>query len=288
MPMVWYIPPLSPVVDAVSRGGHDGEDLGNLFGALEALRIPIEYLAGLFTAGDTGTVEAVLRRLCRDAVPHARHQSRRRPNLIPQAVGMTEEQIYAMYRLLAIAKYEGALRHSVGVRRRGPSIGGDGHRVCPVVRRWTGNVRVRSIRRGQRRAGARRGGDLPRATTATDRRRDGRERPAAVPESTFSIGMAEERRQDVPAMRILNRSRADVVRLQDRVVWQCASLLLAYPDQHLAERLRTTADLRAEAHGPAAVELLERTITALRSNPLIRRRPTTSKLSTSEGVPRCT
>ena len=34
--MVWYIPPLSPVVDAVSRDGHDGEDIGNLFGALEA------------------------------------------------------------------------------------------------------------------------------------------------------------------------------------------------------------------------------------------------------------
>lgn len=51
VPMVWYIPPLSPVVDAVSRDGHDGEDIGNLFGALEALRIPIEYLAGLFTAG---------------------------------------------------------------------------------------------------------------------------------------------------------------------------------------------------------------------------------------------
>ena len=41
MPMVWYIPPLSPVVDAVSRDGHDGEDLGNLFGAIDALRIPM-------------------------------------------------------------------------------------------------------------------------------------------------------------------------------------------------------------------------------------------------------
>ena len=56
--MVWYIPPLlSPVVDAVSRDGHDGEELGNLFGALEALRIPIQYLAELFTAGDTTVVE---------------------------------------------------------------------------------------------------------------------------------------------------------------------------------------------------------------------------------------
>ena len=63
VPMVWYVPPLSPVVDAVSRDGHDGEDLGNLFGALDALRIPMEYLAGLFTAGDTAVVEGVLRRL---------------------------------------------------------------------------------------------------------------------------------------------------------------------------------------------------------------------------------
>lgn len=107
MPMVWYIPPLSPVVDAVSHDGHDGEDLGNLFGALDALRIPIEYLAELFTAGDTQVVAGVLRRLAamrsymrdvnlgRQTQPHIAH-----------AVGMTEEQIYDMYRLLAIAKYE--------------------------------------------------------------------------------------------------------------------------------------------------------------------------------------
>jgi nitrate reductase beta subunit len=50
MPMVWYIPPLSPVVDVLRDTGHDGENLGNLFGAVDALRIPVEYLAGLFTA----------------------------------------------------------------------------------------------------------------------------------------------------------------------------------------------------------------------------------------------
>jgi nitrate reductase beta subunit len=107
MPMVWYVPPLSPVVDAVCREDHDGENLGNLFGALEALRIPIEYLAGLFTAGDTDVVRGVLQRLAamrsymrdinlgRETQPH-----------IPRAVGMTEEQMYEMYRLLALAKYE--------------------------------------------------------------------------------------------------------------------------------------------------------------------------------------
>lgn len=107
VPMVWYIPPLSPVVDAIGRDGHDGEDLGNLFGALGALRIPIEYLAGLFTAGDTTVVESVLRRLAAMR-SYMRDINLGRPTQphIPESVGMTEEQIYQMYRLLALAKYE--------------------------------------------------------------------------------------------------------------------------------------------------------------------------------------
>src|SRR3546814_613092 len=63
MPMVWYIPPLSPVVDVIKDTGHDAEDHGNLFAAIEALRIPVEYLANLFTSGDPEPVEQVLRRL---------------------------------------------------------------------------------------------------------------------------------------------------------------------------------------------------------------------------------
>ena len=61
--MVWYIPPLSPVVDVVRDSGFDGEDAGNLFAAVDALRIPIDYLAWLFTAGDPEPVRQVLRRL---------------------------------------------------------------------------------------------------------------------------------------------------------------------------------------------------------------------------------
>ncbi len=52
MPMVWYVPPLSPVVDVLTNTGHDGEKAGNLFGAIDALRIPIGYLAEIFSAGD--------------------------------------------------------------------------------------------------------------------------------------------------------------------------------------------------------------------------------------------
>ncbi|MFD0853738.1 nitrate reductase subunit beta, partial [Actinomadura adrarensis] len=107
MPMVWYIPPLSPVVDVVRDTGEDAESSGNLFAAIEALRIPIDYLAQLFTAGDPAPVDAVLRRLAamrsymRDI-----NLGRDADDSIPENVGMTGEQMYDMYRLLALAKYD--------------------------------------------------------------------------------------------------------------------------------------------------------------------------------------
>jgi len=107
MPMVWYIPPLSPVVDALRDTGNDAEDVDNLFGALDTLRIPIEYLAELFTAGDPAPVQASLRKLAamRSYMRDVNLGREPRPE-IPEAVGMTEESVYEMYRLLAIAKYE--------------------------------------------------------------------------------------------------------------------------------------------------------------------------------------
>ena len=107
MPMVWYIPPLSPVVDVVGETGEDSEDSGNLFAAIDTLRIPVEYLAELFTAGDTVPVTAVLKKLAamrsfmRDI-----SMGREANPAIPASVGMDSETMLEMYRLLAIAKYE--------------------------------------------------------------------------------------------------------------------------------------------------------------------------------------
>jgi nitrate reductase beta subunit len=107
MPMVWYVPPLSPVVDLLREQGHDAEGHATLFGAIDALRIPVEYLAELFTAGDTEVVTGVLRRLAAmrsylrgiTVDGHADES-------IPASVGMTGGAMYEMYRLMAIAKYE--------------------------------------------------------------------------------------------------------------------------------------------------------------------------------------
>ena len=63
--------------------GHDAEDHGNLFGAIDALRIPVEYLAELFTAGDLAPVDRVPAHAGGDALLHARHQPRPRPATSP-------------------------------------------------------------------------------------------------------------------------------------------------------------------------------------------------------------
>lgn len=59
------------MVDALSGSGHDAKDAGNLVGAIGTLRIPLEYLAEMFTAGDTGPVRALgdARRLEESALP---------------------------------------------------------------------------------------------------------------------------------------------------------------------------------------------------------------------------
>ncbi len=136
MPMVWYVPPLSPVVEALSSTGHDGEDADNLFGAIDALRIPTEYLAELFTAGDPQPVRASLARLA------AMRAHMRRVNLgqplapeIAASVRMTPAELKAMYRLLAIAKYEhryvipnsaGSQAHRLDALATGCSLDTDG------------------------------------------------------------------------------------------------------------------------------------------------------------------
>jgi len=106
MPMVWYVPPLSPVVEALTDTGHDGEDIGNLFGAIDSLRIPIEYLAELFTAGDPEPVRRVLQRLAAmRSYMRAINLGEQPDESVAAAAGMTGADVTSMYRLLAVAKY---------------------------------------------------------------------------------------------------------------------------------------------------------------------------------------
>ena len=60
LPMVWYVPPLSPIQSAADAG-----ELGSngILPDVESLRIPVQYLANLLTAGDTQPVLLALKRM---------------------------------------------------------------------------------------------------------------------------------------------------------------------------------------------------------------------------------
>ncbi|MGN6522495.1 MAG: hypothetical protein ACTHMZ_04710, partial [Actinomycetes bacterium] len=107
LPMVWYVPPLSPVLDAVGQAGRDDTDADDVFHTIRDLRIPVEYLAELFTAGDAEAAGGVLMKL---AAMRAYMRTRTLDGTVAQdlldGIGMTAEQVEAMYRLLAIAKYD--------------------------------------------------------------------------------------------------------------------------------------------------------------------------------------
>jgi nitrate reductase beta subunit len=107
LPMVWYIPPLSPVADTVSAAGYNAEDPDQVFAAIEALRVPAEYLANLFTAGDPEPVRRVLRTLVAiRTVMRAQQLGLAAPVGLAGSVGASETDLADLYRLLAIAKYD--------------------------------------------------------------------------------------------------------------------------------------------------------------------------------------
>jgi nitrate reductase / nitrite oxidoreductase, beta subunit len=105
LPMVWYVPPLSPIVSALETDDYEA-DPDQVFPAIEQMRIPVDYLANLLSAGDSEVIRGVLRRLAA-----MRGHMRKREVLgehdeaMPASVGMSVEDCEDMYRLLAIADY---------------------------------------------------------------------------------------------------------------------------------------------------------------------------------------
>jgi nitrate reductase beta subunit len=101
LPMVWYVPPLSPFVH--------GRELGTGKGmpAVEQMRIPVPYLANLMTAGDERPVLLALRRLLALRLyMRLKRVDGETDESILEEVGLTIAQADQMYELLALARYE--------------------------------------------------------------------------------------------------------------------------------------------------------------------------------------
>ena len=104
LPMVWYIPPLSPIQNAAEAGaiGMDGAmpDVKNL-------RIPLRYLANMLTAGDEKPIaQALERMLAMRAYMRAKSVEGVTDEAIATRVGITGRMIEDMYRIMALADYE--------------------------------------------------------------------------------------------------------------------------------------------------------------------------------------
>ena len=104
LPMVWYVPPLSPITSAAQAGqiGVQGE-----LPDISQMRIPLQYLANLLTAGDTQPVARALRRmLAMRAYQRGKHVDQTQNVAVLEQAGLTLEQAEAMYQLMGIANYE--------------------------------------------------------------------------------------------------------------------------------------------------------------------------------------
>jgi nitrate reductase / nitrite oxidoreductase, beta subunit len=91
LPMVWYIPPMSPVKNDDS----------------EQMRIPEEYIARLLTAGDVEPINRAFAKMkaLRRFMRQVDVDDNCSPD-VPEELELTAEQYREMYRYLAIARYD--------------------------------------------------------------------------------------------------------------------------------------------------------------------------------------
>src|SRR5690606_23031159 len=106
LPMVWYIPPLSPIMNQFEGIG-SGLDEDDIFPAIDEMRIPIAYLANLLTAGDESHIRTVLKKMAVMRTYMRSIQTSKKPDTsLLEELGLRVDDIQDMYRILAIAKYE--------------------------------------------------------------------------------------------------------------------------------------------------------------------------------------
>ena len=105
MPMLFYVPPLLPVMGRIGDGiyGHDVEEL---FGRIGEARLPMRFLAALFSAGNEELIEEAMRKLAAVRVAMRARDlddvSEERVARVLREAGLSAEQAEAIYRLTAL------------------------------------------------------------------------------------------------------------------------------------------------------------------------------------------
>jgi nitrate reductase beta subunit len=102
LPMNFYIPPLSPIINKPELFSDD-----SVFGTVEKLSLPVDYLANMFCASNREPIVMALKKLLalRAFNRQKNVEGITNDNLL-KSVGLTIKKAEEMYNLLAIAKYE--------------------------------------------------------------------------------------------------------------------------------------------------------------------------------------
>jgi nitrate reductase beta subunit len=104
LPMVWYIPPLSPIQSAANSGHIE---MKKEIPDVRSLRIPVKYLANMLTAGEEAPVVTALERmLAMREFMRTRHVDGAEDLSILTAHGLDLDMVEDMYKIMALADYE--------------------------------------------------------------------------------------------------------------------------------------------------------------------------------------
>ena len=107
LPMVWYVPPLSPIMNHIVN--EDELSTDGYIPAVDQMRIPMEYLASILSADDPEVIRNVLLKLIAMRV-HMRAKTvggidELKQSQLLQEAGLTIEMTEDMARMLAVSKY---------------------------------------------------------------------------------------------------------------------------------------------------------------------------------------
>ncbi|MBI2940196.1 MAG: nitrate reductase subunit beta, partial [Chloroflexi bacterium] len=115
LPMLFYVPPMLPVLARMNDGhyevtGTEAEGLAPLLSSLERARVPLQYMASLFSAGNQDVVAAVYRKLIAVRIFMRSQRVKDVPEAdVQQALALanaTPAEVEAIFRLTSLPTFE--------------------------------------------------------------------------------------------------------------------------------------------------------------------------------------
>jgi len=108
-PMLFYVPPLLPIMGKMGDNAYDTTS-EHFFTSIDKCRLPIKYLAGLFSVGDEGKIKKVLKKLMAVRL-HRRStevgdMDKQEVLEAMNEVGLNPEMADAIFRLTALCTFE--------------------------------------------------------------------------------------------------------------------------------------------------------------------------------------